>query len=67
MANMTLEDALRDLEFLFEASRYPSYSESWKLVREFARDGQKYRQSQGTSGSTSQMGTERVTQSDTGR
>lgn len=52
MARMTLEDALRELEFLFEPGRYPSYRESWETIREHALDGQRYRQSKGGDGST---------------
>jgi len=67
MASMTLEDALRDLEFLFAPERYPSYKESWRIVCEYALDGQLYRQSKGAAGSTAAVGKESVPQSDTGR
>ena len=50
MARMTLEDALRELEFLFEAARYPSYKESWEIVREYAREGERHRQAEGSDG-----------------
>jgi len=67
MASITLEDALRELEFLFAPERYPSYKESWRTVREFALDGQLYRQSKGAAGATPAVSKESVPQSDTGR
>jgi len=48
MARTTLEDALRELEFLFKPERYPSYRESWEVVREYALEGQRFRRSQGS-------------------
>lgn len=66
MATITLEEALRKLEFLFEPERYPSYRDCWNIIREYALDGQVYRRSKDTADTATQTAVGQLRQADDG-